>query len=79
MLANCWGVWINIGFPTMFSTANEECFEKGPLLRSKLKIDVVLGAVNSIYRPAQAILMVTNQNASRHNVKTVHPIIKTLI
>ena len=37
------------------------------------------GADNSFYRPAPAILTVTDQNDSRHNVKTVLPIINTLI
>ena len=36
-------------------------------------------ADNSFYRPAKAILTVTDQNDSRHNVKTVLPIINTLI
>ena len=39
----------------------------------------VQGADNSFYRPTLAILTVTDQNDSRHNVKTVLPIINTLI
>ena len=29
-------------FPTRFSAAYEKCFEQGPLVRSNLKIDVVI-------------------------------------
>ena len=45
---------------------------------SKFRL-LLMGADNSFYRPALAFLTLTDQNDSRHNVKTVLPIISTLI
>ena len=41
--------------------------------------DILKVADNSFYQPASAILTVTDQTDSRYNVKTVLPIINTLI
>ena len=66
----------HLGSYLCLSGALTDCFLP---LKCILMVVIYMVADNSFYRPASAILTVTYQNDSRHNVKTVLPIINTLI